>query len=112
MPKDIDAIAARTVSRSAIPPEELAREVASLGARWSVAGDELCMQLRGAPMTKFGAAVAAATKIADEMDHHPRIVVEFAGTTLTINTHDKKAITMIDLVYAARIERWLRDNGW
>jgi len=112
MAKDLDAIAARTVSRAGIPHDELVREIASLGARWSIANDELCLQLRGAPMARCGAAVAQATKIADEMDHHPRIVVEFGGTTLTINTHDKKAITMIDLVYAARLERWLRDNGF
>jgi pterin-4a-carbinolamine dehydratase len=46
------------------------------------------------------------------MDHHPRIVLEYAGMTLSIHTHDAKAITVTDLVYAARLERWLRANGW
>ena len=112
MTKDLDEITARTVSRAGLAPDELDREVKSLGARWSIANNELCLQLRGAPMAKCGAAVAQAAKIADEMDHHPRIVVEYAGTTLTIHTHDKQAVTMLDLVYAARVERWLRDNGW
>ena len=63
-------------------------------------------------MAKCGVAVAYAAKLADEMDHHPNIAMSYPGTTLTIHTHDKKAITVIDLVYAARLERWLRENGW
>jgi len=112
MADDLDGIANNTMSSSGMKPDELARELAQLGPRWSVVNNELVLALRGAPMAKCGAAVAHAAKLADEMDHHPRIVMEYAGTTLSINTHDKKAITMLDLVYAARLERWLRDNGW
>jgi pterin-4a-carbinolamine dehydratase len=112
MPDELDGMANQTISRTGVPPEELARELASLGTRWSVAAGELVLALRGAPMAKCGLAVAYAAKLADEMDHHPRIVVEYAGTTLTLHTHDKHAITMLDLVYAARLEKWLRDNGW
>jgi pterin-4a-carbinolamine dehydratase len=113
MPHDLESLAAQTVtSRAGLSPAELAAEVASLGARWSIAGNELRLELRGAPMARCGAAVARAAQLADEMDHHPRIVVEYGGTTLTINTHDKQAITMLDLVFAARLENWLRANGW
>ena len=41
-----------------------------------------------------------------------RIELAYGGLTLTIHTHDKNAITVTDLVYAARLERWLRGNGW
>jgi pterin-4a-carbinolamine dehydratase len=112
MPDDLDGIANQTISRSGVPKAELDHELESLGSRWSVVNNELRLELRGAPMAKCGAAVAEAARLADEMDHHPRIVVEYAGTTLTIHTHDKQAITMLDLVYAARVERWLRDHGW
>ena len=86
--------------------------MAALGPRWSIAGNELKCELRGATMAKCGEAAAHAATLADQMDHHPRILIEYGGTTLTINTHDQNAITVMDLVFAARLERWLRSNGW
>jgi pterin-4a-carbinolamine dehydratase len=90
---------------------KLVREVAALGARWSIADNQLRLSLRG-PMTRTGEVAAFAGKLADEMDHHPTIVIEYAGLTLSINTHDKQAITELDLQYCTRLESWLRDNGW
>jgi 4a-hydroxytetrahydrobiopterin dehydratase len=99
---------ASTVSR-----EQVAAHVAQLGARWSVEGIDLVLVLAGPKgMAKCGAAVAYATALADEMDHHPDIVMSYPRTTLRIHTHDAHAITSRDLDYAARLERWLRANGW
>ena len=112
MADDLDALASNTVSRTQLSPEQLKKEVDNLGARWSIDGQDLKLELRGAPMTKCGAAAAHAAVLADEMDHHPTIVLEYAGLTLKIHTHDKKAITLLDLIYAARLERWLRAAGW
>lgn len=109
---DLDSIASNTVSRSTLDPAQLRQEVAALGPRWSIDGVDLKCELRGAAMAKCGEAAAYAAQLADEMDHHPRIVLEYAGLTLTIHTHDKQAVTVMDLVYAARLERWLRQNGW
>lgn len=113
MPDDIDAIASHTISRSKLAAEKIKEEVTALGARWSIDGEDLKLRLEGPKgMSKCGAAVAYATSLADEMDHHPKIIMEYPGTTLLIHTHDQRAITVIDLVYAARLEKWLRDNGW
>lgn len=109
---DLESMASNTLSRTALTMEQLQQEVAALGPRWSLEGNELRLDLTGAPMTKCGLAAAYAAQLADELDHHPRILLEFAGMALTIHTHDVKAITVIDLVYAARFERWLRANGW
>ena len=109
---DLDSLASNTVSRSQVTEEQLRQEVAALGTRWSSEGIDLKCELRGAVMAKCGEAAAYAAKLADEMEHHPRIVLEYAGMVLTIHTHDKNAITVMDLVYAARFERWLRSNGW
>src|SRR5262249_11132542 len=112
MPENLDELASHTVSRSQLDKKQIDEEVRELGSRWSVDGVDLKLRLEGQPMSKCGAAVAYATSLADEMEHHPKIVMEYPGTTLTIHTHDKNAITVIDLVYAARLERWLRENGW
>ena len=114
--KDLDNLANQTISRESIDAAQLQREVAALGARWTIDDrreqPHLQLSLPGPGMTRTCEVAAYAGKLADELDHHPKIVVEYPGLTLTINTHDKKAITVLDFAYAARLEKWLRANGW
>jgi pterin-4a-carbinolamine dehydratase len=109
--KDLHSVANHTVSRETIDEKQLATELEALGKRWSVENNELKLSLPG-PMTQTGAVAAFAGAMADELDHHPKIVLEYPGLTLTIQTHDKQAITVLDLVFAARLEEWLRANGF
>jgi len=111
MSRDLDSIATNTISRDGISTNELQSELEQLGPRWTKLGGELRLALEG-PMARTGTAAAALALLADELDHHPKIVLESAGLTLTIRTHDSKTITVLDLVYAARAELWLRNNGW
>ena len=111
MAKDLDSIATHTVSRDAIATNELQDELDQLGPRWTRHAGALQLQLAG-PMTRTGAAAAAFAALADELDHHPKIVLEQTGLVLTIKTAESKAITVLDLVYAARAELWLRGNDW
>jgi len=111
MGNDIDGLASNTLGRKKLDPEQIAGELNALGARWSVAGPDIQLTLAVKPMVKAVEVAAAAAKLADEMDHHPRIVIEYQGITLSIHTHDASGITMMDLVYAARLERWLREKG-
>ena len=112
MADKLDQLASNTVGKSQVTPEQLRKEVEGLGARWSVDGVDLKLELKGAAMAKYGAVAAHASVLADEMDHHPTITLEYGGLTLKIHTHDKGGITLLDLVYAARLERWLRSAGW
>lgn len=82
-----------------------------LGPRWSIANDELRLELAGA-MSRTGEVAAYAGKLADELDHHPTITLAYAGLTLAIHSHDARAITDRDWQYADRLEAWLRANGW
>lgn len=111
MTKDLQEVAAHTVSRDAIDTSQHAAELEALGARWTIVDKQLQLSIK-APMTQTGKIAAFAGQLADELDHHPTIYLEYAGLTLTIHTHDKNAITIMDLVFAARLEKWLRDNGF
>ena len=111
MARDLDSIATHTLSRDAIASGELQQELEQLGPRWSAHAGALQLRLEGT-MTRTGAAAAAFAALADELEHHPKIVLEDSGLTLTIKTTESKAITVIDLVYAARAELWLRSNDW
>lgn len=112
MAPELDDLANHTVStRSNLTPHEVTTELAALGERWSIDGPDLRLDLKGS-MTKTGAVAAHIGVLADELDHHPSISLEYAGLVLKIHTHDKQAITVLDLVFAARLEQWLRANGW
>ena len=112
MAPELEDLADHTVNaRSTLSAVEITSELATLGPRWSVDGPDLRLDLKGA-MTKTSAACAAAGALADELDHHPSMTVEYAGLVLKIHTHDKQAITVLDFVFAARLEQWLRSNGW
>jgi len=108
---NLDVMATLPPSKDGFTNEQLSDELDLLGPHWMLASVDLKLTLRG-PMTKTGVVAAYAGALADELDHHPRIVLEYGRLELTIHTHDAKAITVMDLVYAARLEQWLRTNGW
>jgi pterin-4a-carbinolamine dehydratase len=108
MSDSLEERAERTISRDGLTPEELVRELEMLGPRWKLDGRDLRLELDG-PMARTGVAAAYAATLADELDHHPRIVIERAAMTLTL-TPTGDQISVLDLVFAARVEQWLRSN--
>jgi 4a-hydroxytetrahydrobiopterin dehydratase len=111
MREDLDHIASRTIGHTALSAGELAAPLGALGSRWSVTGRDLRLLLKG-PMAKAGEVAARAGALADELNHHPHMVIDYQRFELTIHSHDRDAITDIDLVFAARLEQWLRSGGW
>jgi len=104
----IAALSDQTVSRHRLSADELGREVQQLGKRWSLVGPALVLELHDREMQQLASVVAMAAAIADEMDHQPRISIDPPRLLLTI----PEVGTVHDLVFAARIEQWLREHGW
>jgi serine/threonine-protein kinase len=104
----IAEISDQTVSRSRLEPAELEREVKALGKRWSLEGPHLVCTVHSREMRRLAQAVATAASIADEMEHPPKVAIDYPRLTVTI----PNAMTVVDLVFAARLEQWLRENGW
>jgi hypothetical protein len=90
---------------------DLERELAALGERWCEAGGALHLALAGA-MSETGVAAAFAGALAEELGHYPEVALERCGLTLSIRTPGARGVTVLDLVFAARVEAWLRANGW
>ena len=111
MPENLHDLATHSISRDGLSHDELTRELALLGARWWIADGQLRLDLAG-PMARTGVAAAFAGTLADELDHHPKIVLERSSMTVTLYDRETRKITIIDLVFAARLEQWLRNNGW
>ena len=106
----LTTLANQAIHRKPLGDDALGEVLAVLGARWSVVAADLVLTLAG-PMTTTTRAAAFAGGLADELDHHPSIKIEYAGLALAIHTHDVKAITGLDVTYAARVEMFLRSNG-
>jgi 4a-hydroxytetrahydrobiopterin dehydratase len=55
--------------------------------------------------SSYLAGVAFASKVADiaeDMDHHPDILIQWRKVTLSIRTHSKQAITALDYTFQDR----------
>ena len=83
--------------------DEIASRLASL-AGWEQLGDALCRQYE---LADFKSAMAFANRvaaIAEELNHHPDILIEYSTVTLTLSSHDAGGITARDFRLAARID--------
>ena len=100
----------RKVECTPLSDSDIASAIAALGSRWSHEGNELVLTLSSKGMLRTGKVAAWAGALADDLEHHPTITVSYPGLRLAINTHDAKAITVLDAIYCARLERWLRSG--
>jgi len=107
----VDALSDRTMSRATLSPEEVAREVKQLGKRWALDDGNLRLELSSRSMTKLAGAIQHVATIADEIDHQPHVVIDPPRLTVTIRP-DGGSITVLELVFAARVEQWLLANRW
>jgi pterin-4a-carbinolamine dehydratase len=102
----IREIGDQTLTRSTLDPQEAKREVKALGKRWSLTGDALNLDVYNREMAKLASVVDKIAALADEMDHAPEISIKPPHLRLTI----PDATTVVALVFAARIEQWLREQ--
>jgi hypothetical protein len=98
----------RELGDSKLEPIAIAREVKALGKRWTHSGSDLYCDIYDDKMTRLATAIAAIAVIADEVTRHPLLGVRVPHLRITIRNAER----VNDLVLAARIEDWLRNNGW
>jgi serine/threonine protein kinase len=106
--RDIADLSDQTVSRSRLTDVELAREVKQLGKRWTLAGDELVLELHHRQFAQLAGVVAYTAQIADELELQPAVSIEYPRLRIGL----PNAASVVALVFAARIEQWLREHGW
>jgi serine/threonine protein kinase len=98
----------REISGNLMEPIQIAREVKALGKRWLLAGPDLQADVHHESMARLASIVSAAATIGDELSHHPMVELRVPRLRITIPGVGR----VVDLVLAARIEHWLRSNGW
>ena len=90
---------------------EIETLICSLPATWQVVNNQLqgvyaCREyLLGAELARQIAALA------DKVDHHPRLVIEWRLVTVEINTHAVGGLARGDFVFAAKTELLAQQLG-
>ena len=82
-----------------LSPEQVKANLVDL-PEWSLNGDSLQRTFR---FESFAASMAFANQVAelaDQMQHHPDIMIRFNKVTLTLTTHDAGGLTERDFSFA------------
>ena len=71
---------------------------------WQINGNSLSKVFK---LETYPAGLKFATtcgEIAEEMNHHPDLLVQWRKVTVTISTHSCGALTRLDFEYAGKVE--------
>jgi 4a-hydroxytetrahydrobiopterin dehydratase len=82
-----------------LSPEQVEANMAGL-PQWSLNGDALQRTFRFADFVGSMAFVHRVADLAEEMQHHPDIMIRFNKVTLTLTTHDAGGLTERDFAFA------------
>ncbi|CAB4936964.1 unannotated protein [freshwater metagenome] len=86
-----------------LDPSAVAERLA--GSPWTVAGDAIVRDIQVPDFLAAIALVNRVAQIAEELDHHPDILVhEWNHVRLTLSTHSAGGITELDLGLAERLD--------
>ncbi len=79
--------------------DQIQENIADLPS-WSLNGDSLQRTFRFDDFVGSMAFVEKVADLAEEMNHHPDIMIRFNKVTLTLSTHDAGGITENDFTLA------------
>jgi 4a-hydroxytetrahydrobiopterin dehydratase len=81
---------------------EIAKKLTGL-PDWQRRGNEIARQYTLSTFTAAMAFVNQVADLAESMDHHPDILVQFNKVTLTLSTHSAGGLTDLDFELATRL---------
>lgn len=77
---------------------------------WDVLGGHLVREWRGATHRDAAQLVLDQVPVADRLDHHPVVTLVYRDVRFELWTHDRDALTELDLAYADALEELLADR--
>lgn len=106
----VDQLAARS---SPSPPVKLDEAAATallrqLPGEWRIDGETLGRSFKLPDYASGVKLVVAIGRIADEMNHHPDLHLQWGRVTVSVSTHDVGGLSELDFILAAKIEQLAR----
>ena len=87
-----------------LSPEQITEKLKSLPA-WERRGEAIAKQFTFKEFMDGIRFINRIAEIAEQMDHHPDMTVNYRRITFTLSTHDQGGITEKDIKLADAIER-------
>ncbi|MHC5023637.1 MAG: 4a-hydroxytetrahydrobiopterin dehydratase [Planctomycetota bacterium] len=82
-----------------LTPEQIEQRLEEF-SEWSLAGDALQRTFGFDDFVSAMAFVNRVAELAEEMQHHPDIMIRYRKVTLTLSTHDAGGLTDLDFQFA------------
>jgi 4a-hydroxytetrahydrobiopterin dehydratase len=71
---------------------------------WKRQGDEISRLYTFSGFTAAMAFVNHVADLAEQLDHHPDILIQYKKVTLTVSTHSEGGLTVLDFTLAQNID--------
>lgn len=78
---------------------------------WSRDGDHLTRSFEFASFMQAIEFVNQVARTAEEIDHHPDILISYRRVTLNLSSHDTGGVTSRDLALASKIDALVPASG-
>lgn len=89
--------------RTKLTPEQVTERLAATPS-WGEANNEIHRSLSFPTYMAGVRFLDAVAELAETLDHHPRMVLEWCKLTLSLNTHDAGGITDTDFDFAQKVD--------
>ncbi len=86
-----------------LSPEEIKKRLADLSG-WELAGNSIKKQYKLGDFKSAMAFVNRVADIAESVDHHPDITINYTRVTMSLSTHSAGGITEKDFALAQKID--------
>ena len=73
-------------------------------AQWRIVDDHLVRELRTLDYPSSVRIIAAQVELAERLDHHPIVLLGYCSVRFELWTHDRGALTQLDLDYAQGLD--------
>jgi 4a-hydroxytetrahydrobiopterin dehydratase len=93
-----------------LSPEQITAQLKPL-AGWDRKGEAIAKQYTFKTFMEGIGFLNRIAAVAEQMDHHPDVAINYRRITFTLSTHDQGGITEKDFKLADAIEREFKGSG-
>jgi 4a-hydroxytetrahydrobiopterin dehydratase len=93
------------------PNEELKRDIEGLGGGWELKEDKVVKSFHFSSFMKAIEFVNDIAKIAEKVNHHPIITINWRTVKISLKSFDVNAITKRDINLAKEIEKEVANSS-
>jgi 4a-hydroxytetrahydrobiopterin dehydratase len=87
---------------------EIQASLEALGGEWGIEDGWLTRVIATATYREGLALIESAGTLAEELDHHPTLTLDYRSVRVALLTHDVGGLTSLDVDYAGRLNEMVQ----